>query len=102
VSDSTFVTATMNVSSFDNWKPLFDKARSKDGRAGANSTSHWMHRGVDDPNFLMVTFEFGTRSDAEDFRTFLKSDEFMAAVKRDGVTAVSSVHLLEDFEERQY
>ncbi len=100
MGQSVFVTATVHVESFDHWKPLFDEGR--DNRQGYGAVRHWMHRAVDDPSLLMITVEFPTRGEAEKFRDFLQSDEFAERTKDHGVTAMPSVHLLQDFEEHDY
>lgn len=103
MSTSVFVSATMNVSSFDDWKPLFDEqVEMEKDRKKFGAIRHWMHRAVDDPSFLMVTFEFSSQDAAEQFRTYMQSDKFLERAKADGITKTPTVHILQDFEEHTY
>ena len=100
MSKVTFVTVLMNVDDFEEWKPLFDDRHEH--RRGYGATRHWLHRAVDDPQFLMVTHEFKSFDEANAFGDYLRGPDFLAQARKDGLQGEPVVHVLEDFEEAVY
>jgi hypothetical protein len=58
------------VRDFSMWKAAFD--RDPLDRKGSGVRSHRIYRPVDDPNFVAVDLEFGTREEAESFKRALE------------------------------
>lgn len=59
------------IADFDAWSSAF--SRFADARRQAGVQAHCVQRPVDDPAYIVVDLDFRTRSEAEAFLRFLKS-----------------------------
>jgi hypothetical protein len=59
------------ITDFDTWSSAF--SRFSDARRQAGVRAHRIQRPLDDPNYVVVDLDFGTRAEAEAFLQFLKN-----------------------------
>lgn len=89
--------AHLHVRDFNTFKSVFDELRPLRQEHGA--TGHRLHRGVDDPNKVIVVTEY---RNADDARRFAQSTELKEAQQRAGVDAPSDFSLCEEIEAVTY
>jgi heme-degrading monooxygenase HmoA len=85
------------VRDYDGFKSVFDEMRPMRKEHGV--TTHRLHRGVDDPNRIVVITEYAT---ADEARAFAQSTVLKEAHKRAGVTAPADILLCEEVEADTY
>ena len=86
-----------HVADYDRWYPVFiehGEVRRKHGGRG-----HVVHRGVEDPNALLVVNDFGTMEGA---RAFMADPSLAEAMRKAGVDSEPTIYLVEETEDAQY
>lgn len=58
------------VRDFEAWKQAFDSDPLRRGKHGV--VRHVVQRSIEDPNFIVIQLEFGTRAEAEIFLPLLR------------------------------
>jgi len=84
------------IRDYSSWKAVFDQHGT--GRAAAGSKGGTLYRKSDDPNDIVITFEWDSTENAE---AFLNSDNLRDIMQEAGVTGQPEfifVDKLEDFE----
>lgn len=89
--------AQLHVRDYDTFKSVFDQLRPVRQEHGA--TSHRLHRGLDDPNKIVVVTEYAT---ADEARAFAQSTSLKEAQERAGVDAPSDIVVYEEVESVTY
>ncbi|MEH1126953.1 antibiotic biosynthesis monooxygenase family protein [Micromonospora sp. CPCC 206061] len=89
--------ANLHVRDYDTFKSVFDELQTARQEHGA--IGHRLHRGLDDPNKVIVVTEY---RDADDARRFVQSTELKEAQQRAGVDAPGDFSLCEEIEARAY
>lgn len=87
----------LQVPDYDRFKPVFDEMRPVRKEHGA--LSHRLHRGIDDPNRIVVVTEFAT---ADDARAFARSSALKEAQRRAGLDTPADYLLCEEVEADTY
>lgn len=80
---------------FERWKGMFDE--DPVGREEHGVTRHWVYRGTDDPNQVVVSLEF---SSADEAKAFLAEPALREAWKRAGLAPQARV--VEEVEAHTY
>jgi len=84
------------IQDYASWKQVFDEHETT--RADAGSKGGSLYRKSDDPNDIVLTFEWDSRENAE---AFLKSDNLREIMEKAGVVGQPEfifVDKLEDFQ----
>ncbi|MGN9909087.1 antibiotic biosynthesis monooxygenase family protein [Phytohabitans sp. LJ34] len=87
----------LHVTDYDRFKSVFDEMRPV--RKEHAATAHRLHRGVDDPNRVVVVTEFAT---ADDARAFTRSAALKEAQQRAGMDAPPDFLVCEEVETDTY
>ena len=82
----TILVVKHRVADFDQWKPVFDMHGENRKQHGCRR--HWVYRGVEDPNELVVSTEWPSHEAA---RAFLSDPSLADAMQRGGVTGQPEV-----------
>jgi len=88
-----YITIRHKIKDYDAWKPKFDAHGPT--RAAAGCKGGHLLRGIDDPNEVVIFFEWDTLENA---RKFTASPELKAAMKEAGVIDKPDVYFLENQE----
>lgn len=86
-----------HVSDYDRWYPVFiehGEIRRANGAQG-----HVIHRGVEDPNQLLIVNDFASLEGA---RAFMTDPSLADAMQRAGVDSEPTVYLVEESEDTRY
>ena len=75
------------------WKPIFDAHGATRQAAGSRGGQLW--RSADDPNELVILFEW---DDLERARQFAESDDLRETMQRAGVADQPDIYFLEEVE----
>ena len=94
---ATKLIAQLHVQDYDRFKAVFDELRPVRKEHGA--VAHRLHRGVDDPNRVVVVTEYATVDDA---RAFALSATLKEAQRRAGVDAPADFVVCEEVEADTY
>jgi quinol monooxygenase YgiN len=86
-----------HVSDYDRWYPVFTDHGAIRREHGA--TGHAIHRGVEDPNTIVVVNEFSSLDGA---RAFLSDPSLKEAMSRAGVDSEPQVWVVEEAERQTY
>ena len=78
------------VEDYAKWKPVFDEHGA--ARQAAGSKGGYLFQSADDPNELVIIFEW---DNLEKARQFVQSDDLRQAMERSGVTGPPEIHFLE-------
>lgn len=78
------------VKDYSAWKSVFDNF--KDVRKKGGEKSYQIYQPEDDPNNLILHFEWDTRDRA---KSFMQSEELKSAMKNAGVTEAPEVYFTE-------
>ncbi|MEJ3747363.1 antibiotic biosynthesis monooxygenase [Actinomycetes bacterium KLBMP 9797] len=89
--------ANLHVRDYNTFKSVFDELRPVRQEHGA--LAHRLHRGMDDPNKVIVVTEYRS---ADDARRFAQSTELKDAQERAGVDAPGEFSLCEEVEAITY
>jgi heme-degrading monooxygenase HmoA len=87
----------LHVRDFDEFKPVFDEMRPVRKEHGA--IAHRLHRGVDDPNRIVVVTEFAT---ADEARAFTRSARLKEAQARAGLVGSPDFLVCEEVDSDTY
>ena len=87
----------LHVTDYDAFKSVFDEMRPVRKEHGA--TAHRLHRGVDDPNRVVVVTEFAA---ADDARAFSRSAKLKEAQQRAGLDAPPDFVVCEEVDADTY
>lgn len=93
----TKVIVAHHVADFDAWYPVFVEHGEVRRKHGA--TGHTIHRGVEDPNALVVVNDF---ADADGARAFMTDPGLPDVMSRAGVDAAPTIYLVEEAEAEDY
>ena len=88
-----YITIRHKVRDYDAWKPLFD-AHGATRAAGGCKGGHLL-RSTDDPNEVVIFFEWDTMENA---RRFANSPDLKEVMERAGVIDQPDVYFLENVE----
>ena len=88
-----YITIRHKVKDYDAWKPLFDAHGAT--RAAAGCKGGHLLRSVDDPNEVVIFFEWDTMENA---RRFASSPDLKEAMEQAGVVDQPDVYFLENVE----
>ena len=88
-----YITIRHKVKHYDAWKPKFDAHGAT--RAAAGCKGGHLLRGIDDPNEVVIFFEWDTLEKA---RKFADSPELKEAMEQAGVIDKPDVYFLENVE----
>ena len=81
------------VDDYAKWKPVFDEFA--DARKAGGEKSYQIFRHDDDPNSLIVLFEWDSLGNA---KKFTQSDVLREAMQKAGVAERPDIHFLEEVE----
>lgn len=82
------------IKDYIQWKAVFDETEDLRHRYGLGRG--WIHRGINDPNELVVTLEF---QDIAKVQEFFECEELREAMNRGGVVGEPEIMYLELFAE---
>ena len=88
-----YVLAIHKVENYSRWKSGFDEAVAI--RKAGGEKSYQIFRTVEDPNSLVLLFEWDSLDNA---RKYLQSKELQGAMQRTGVIGRPDIYLLEELE----
>jgi hypothetical protein len=88
----------LTVSRFDSWKMAFDSDPM--GRQKSGVRSYRILRPTDDPNYVMVDFEFDGLKDAENFGSALRNMWVTPAAQE--IIKNSKLRIVEQVETKEY
>ena len=88
-----YITIRHKVKDYDAWKPEFDAHGAT--RAAAGCKGGHLLRSADDPNEVVIFFEWDTMENA---RQFLGSPELREVMERAGVVDQPDIYFLENVE----
>lgn len=86
-----------HVEDYDRWLPVFKE--HGEARRANGATGHTIHRGVEDPNAIIIVNDFATVEGASAFHTDPSLKEVMA---RSGVDSQPQVWIVEEAESERY
>lgn len=84
------------VEDYERWKPVFDEDAAN--REAGGSKGGYLFRNADDPNELLILFEW---DELENVRRFGQSDELRQKMQRAGVADRPDFYFLEEIERLQ-
>ena len=82
------------VEDYATWKPIFDE-HGATRKAGGSKGGH-LFRSADDPNELVILFEW---DDLEKARQFVQSEDLREAMQRAGVADQPDIYFLDKIED---
>jgi len=82
------------VEDYERWKPIFDHDRGAT-RKRSGSKGGWILRNANDPNELVILFEWDSLENA---RRFANADDLREAMQQAGVADQPDVYFLEEIE----
>jgi hypothetical protein len=91
------VVVAHHVAEYDRWYPVF--IEQEEVRRAHGAQGHTVHRGVEDPNALLVVNEFATLEGAQAFMTDPSLPE---AMRRAGVDREPTIYLVEQTHDVRY
>jgi len=86
-----------HVEDYDRWHPVFKE--HGEARRGNGATGHTIHRGVEDPNVVIIVNDFATTEGA---RAFLTDPSLKDVMARAGVHGEPQVWIVEEAESERY
>ena len=86
-----------HVEDYEKWKPVFDEHGGV--RKGHGATGHTIHRGVEDPNTILIVNDF---SSAEGAASFLADPSLKEAMAKAGVDGPPQIWVVEEVERTSY
>ena len=90
----SYVLIRHKVKDYATWKPLFDEHAAT--RRAAGSKGGYLMRNADDPNELVVVFEWDNLDKA---RQFTSSDDLRQTMERAGVADQPDIYFLEQIDQ---
>ncbi len=88
------------VRDFDMWKKAFD--RDLVGRQQAGVRRYWVFRPIDDPNYIMLDFDFDSASEAEAFLAALRRDVWSSRQTAPALLGEPQTRIVEAVEIKEY
>jgi heme-degrading monooxygenase HmoA len=88
-----YVLIRHKVEDYAKWKPVFDEHGAT--RKASGSKGGHLFRNADDPNEVVIIFEWDTMEKA---RQFVQSEDLGQAMKRSGVSDQPDVYFLDEVE----
>jgi len=82
------------VEDYEMWKPVFDEHAAVREQSGSKGGRLW--RNVDDPNEVVILFEW---DNLENARRFYSSDDLRETMQRAGVADQPDIYTLEEVEQ---
>ncbi len=81
------------VTEYAKWKTVFDEHAGMRGSGG--SKGGWLFQGTDDPNEIVIVFEWESLDKA---RAFTSSDDLREAMEKAGVAGPPTIIFMEEIE----
>lgn len=85
-----YVITKLKVESFDKWKPVFDERKTTRKEAGSKEGT--LYRNSDNPNELVIFFDWENMESAKNFFT---SESLQKALKKGGAEIIETTYLEE-------